>query len=141
MKNIEVRYALQSDYDAILKMEEEYFTRPHSLSQLRDEEILVAADDEVLGYVGIRKVLDEGYISNICVRGDVRRQGIADMLIWKLIDEYNDLSFITLEVRKSNEAAIALYNKHGFEIAGEMHNYYSAPKEDALIMTLRFDKN
>lgn len=135
---IEIRYALQRDYDEILMIEKDNFSFPHSLEQLKKEEIIVAFENEVLGYVGIRKVLDEGYISNICVKEKCRRQGIADKLLWKLVDEYGELSFITLEVRKSNEAAIALYKKHGFDIAGEMSNYYTGPKEDALIMTLRF---
>ncbi len=137
---MEIRYVLQSDYSEILEMEKENFSFPHSLEQLRAQEILVAYADEVLGYVGIKKVEDEGYISNICVKGNHRREGIADALLWKLIDEYNELSFITLECRASNEAAVSLYKKHGFDIVGKMSNYYIDPKEDALIMTLRFQR-
>ena len=48
------------------------------------------------------------------------------------------LSFLTLEVRESNAAAVALYEKHGFHRVGLRRNYYERPKEDALIMTKYF---
>ena len=50
----------------------------------------------------------------------------------------HDLSFITLEVRPGNAAAIALYEKFGFVEVGRRKNYYEKPKEDALIMTKYF---
>ena len=50
----------------------------------------------------------------------------------------NHLAFLTLEVRPSNSAAIALYRSFGFEEAGRRRNYYDLPKEDALILTRRF---
>ena len=82
-------------------------------------------------------VLDEGYISNVAVSAEYRRQGIADALINKLCEraEELDLSFVTLEVRKSNDPAIALYSKYGFVPVGERKNYYEQPRENALLMT------
>ena len=50
----------------------------------------------------------------------------------------NDLAFLTLEVRPSNTAAIALYEGFGFEEVGRRKNYYDLPKEDALILTRYF---
>ena len=50
-----------------------------------------------------------------------------------------NLSFLTLEVRKSNAAAIALYEKHGFQRAGLRPGYYQHPREDAVIMTRKFE--
>ena len=49
--------------------------------------------------------------------------------------------FISLEVRKSNAAAISLYTKRGYKKAGERKNFYTNPAEDAEIMTLTFDKD
>ena len=51
-----------------------------------------------------------------------------------------NLAFLTLEVRASNEPAIALYRKHGFEEAGRRKNYYTKPTEDAIIMTRHFKR-
>ena len=104
---------------------------------------LAALDDNdaVMGYIGLMHVLDEGYISNIAVAPVCRRRGVADALILDLIERTNDfLSFITLEVRESNHAAIYLYAKHGFETVGKRKNYYDKPKEDALLMTLFLKK-
>ena len=51
-----------------------------------------------------------------------------------------NLAFLTLEVRQSNAAAIALYEKHGFQRAGLRPGYYQHPREDAVIMTREFPK-
>ena len=109
-------------------------------SQLPDErhEFLTAErDGEVLGYVGMMYVLDEGYISNVAVSPVQRRQGIGDALIAELMERANklELSFVTLEVRSSNAPAIELYKKHGFVPVGLRKNYYDLPKEDAILMT------
>lgn len=100
----------------------------------------VSPEGNVLGYVGMMYVLDEGYISNVAVSPEHRRQGIADKLIDRLckICEGLNLSFVTLEVRAGNAPAIALYEKHGFRRVGLRKNYYERPKEDALLMTKFF---
>ena len=100
----------------------------------------VSPEGNVLGYVGMMYVLDEGYISNVAVSPEHRRQGIADALIDRLckICEGLSLSFVTLEVRAGNAPAIALYEKHGFRSVGLRKNYYERPKEDALLMTKFF---
>ncbi len=99
-------------------------------------------EGKAIGYIGLHTILDEGYIANIAVLPQYRRNGIGEMLLREIINYSNkkNLCFITLEVRKSNVAAIALYRKFGFETVGERKNFYSAPQEDGLIMTLQFDK-
>lgn len=96
-------------------------------------------DGQVLGYAGLHVVLDEGYIDNVAVLPTCRRQGIAG----KLLDVFcrfgqEHLAFLTLEVRESNTAAIALYERAGFVQAGRRKDYYQAPKEDALLLTRNF---
>lgn len=94
-------------------------------------------DGEVAGYVGMNTVLDEGYITNVAVGGKFRRKGIANRLISRLdgcMSEKN-LSFISLEVRVSNNAAISLYEKHGYKNVGKRKDFYRLPTEDAYIMT------
>ena len=111
------------------------------LGQLPDDshEFLATVDEEgkLLGYVGMMTVLDEGYISNVAVAPEQRRQGIADALIAALLERASlrALSFVTLEVREHNEPAIALYEKHGFVPVGLRKNYYEAPAENAVLMT------
>jgi ribosomal-protein-alanine N-acetyltransferase len=94
----------------------------------------------VVGYAGVQVILDEGYITNIAVRPECRRQGIAAKLLQVFMDfaKANQLSFLTLEVRASNYDAIALYGSRGFRSMGRRKNYYEHPREDALIMTREF---
>ena len=111
------------------------------VSQLPDENhaFLVALDGEhVIGYVGMMKVLDEGYISNVAVTAAYRRRKIGEALIVELMRraEMWDLSFVTLEVRESNEPAKALYAKYGFKQVGLRKGYYTKPKENAVLMTV-----
>ena len=128
----------------IEEIERECFSRPWTAeqlkSQMRDEqhEFIAAVDGgRVLGYVGLMYVLDEGYISNVAVHPEARRQGIGDALIDALAAKAAELelAFLTLEARESNAPAIALYAKHGFHPVGKRKNYYDAPKEDAVLMT------
>ena len=119
------------------------WTRDFLLSQLPDDRhvfIIAVEGKKVLGYVGMMHVLDEGYISNVAVALEVRRQGIADALIAELIGRCRalELSFVTLEVRAGNAPAISLYEKHGFSPVGRRKNYYDFPKEDAILMTKFF---
>lgn len=121
------------------------FSMPWTPEQLRAQlhdtqhECIVALDldGNVLGYVGMMCVLDEGYISNVAVHPTARRQGLADRLTCELLDRARErsLAFVTLEVRAGNEPAISLYSKHGFLPVGRRKNYYSLPKEDAILMT------
>lgn len=126
------------------------FSMPWSMDFLRaqmknnNHEFLAATDEDgtVLGYAGMMYVLDEGYISNVAVREENRRSGIADSLLDALtvLANSHGLAFITLELRESNSAAAALYSKHGFEPAGRRKNYYDFPKEDAILMTLYLNR-
>ena len=103
---------------------------------------LVALDDagRVVGYAGLQVVLDEGYITNVAVRPECRRKGIAGKLLQVFLDfaQGNQLAFLTLEVRASNYDAIALYGRRGFRSVGRRKNYYEHPKGDAIIMTKEF---
>ena len=93
----------------------------------------------MLGYAGLHVAVDEGYIDNIAVREEYRRQGVGEALLGAFIRFGTEkLAFLTLEVRPSNEPAIRFYMKHGFAQVGRRKNFYSAPKEDALLMTLEF---
>ena len=129
----------------IEEIERQCFSCPWTIEQLQSQlpderHVFLAAVDnsgEVLGYVGMMFVLDEGYISNVAVAPACRRQGVADALISALTARAGELglAFVTLEVRAGNEPAKALYAKHGFVPVGRRKNYYDLPKEDAILMT------
>ena len=105
----------------IEEIERECFSRPWTAEQLKSQmrdaqhEFIAAVDGgRVLGYVGLMYVLDEGYISNVAVHPEARRQGIGDALIDALAAKAAELelAFLTLEVRESNAPAIALCRKN-----------------------------
>jgi len=98
---------------------------------------LVAVENEkVIGYVGSQTVLGETDMMNIAVHPDYRKQGIGTCLIVGLIGalEQRGSHSLMLEVRVSNEPAISVYQKLGFDEVGRRKNYYRNPKEDALIL-------
>lgn len=116
------------------------WTKQQLLAQMPDKMhvfIVAVSGEEVLGYVGMMYVLDEGYISNVAVSPEHRRMGIGDALIDELISRAKalELAFVTLEVRESNAPARALYEKHGFSDVGLRKKYYNFPTEDAILMT------
>lgn len=97
----------------------------------------------VLGYAGVTVVAGEGYIDNIAVRQEYRKQGIASELlkVFLRFAKAQKLDFLTLEVRVSNDPAKRLYMKHGFAQVGRRKGYYDSPKEDAILMTRHFGEN
>lgn len=128
---------------ALAQIEKACFHAPWSADMLREELgkgiFLVAEQDgAAAGYVGCQTVLDEGYITNVAVSPDCRRQGIGRALIAELAEQAKraGLAFVTLEVRASNMPAIALYEGAGFKPVGVRKNFYTAPAEDAVLMTL-----
>ena len=130
--------------DQAAAIEKVCFSLPWSPAMLREEIrdseafYLCAEWNGVLaGYAGMRVVLDEGHITNIATAPDFRRRGIASLLLDGLLSKGTErlLSFLTLDTRVSNRAAIALYEKHGFMHIGVRPGYYEKPEEDALIMT------
>ena len=116
------------------------WTREQLTAQLPDaRHVFLAAvrGGDVLGYIGMLHVLDEGYVSNVAVAPDARRQGVGAALVAALIElaEALRLAFVTLEARASNDAAIRLYERFGFQPVGRRKHYYAKPDEDAVLMT------
>ncbi len=96
---------------------------------------------KVLGYIGVSCVVDEGYITNVAVFPEYRKKGVGTALLERVFSLAKDegLSFVSLEVRVSNNTAISLYKKLGFKQEGIRPKFYRDPDEDALILTKRFD--
>lgn len=139
---------IESHVPQIAELETVCFSDPWSensiASELRNPLSLwlVALDGEtVAGYVGSQAVMGEADMMNVAVAPDYRRQGIAEELVNRLVDALseNGNHSLALEVRESNGAAIALYQKLGFTQIGFRPGYYRNPKEGALILRKEWD--
>jgi ribosomal-protein-alanine N-acetyltransferase len=99
----------------------------------------VRDDDGVVGYVCVWEIADEVHVTNIAVHPAHRRRGIARGMLDLLLAESRarDLRLIVLEVRPSNQEAIALYESFGFRVTGRRRGYYYDTGEDALVMETR----
>ena len=124
----------------ISELETLCFSDPWSTDALAEEltnpcaHFLTALDKNVVvGYIGCHHVAGEGYIANVAVHPQHRRRGIARKLVCTAIKQGSALSRLTLEVRESNAAAIALYESLGFVKDGVRPRFYAHPTEDACI--------
>ena len=152
MKHIKIVPMAAEHLNDVAALELACFSRPWSRQMLAEEldnqcaAFLVALEPEtekVIGYAGLLVAADEGYITNVAVRPDCRKQGVAGKLLQVFLDfaQANRLAFLTLEVRASNYPAIALYGSRGFRGVGRRKNYYEHPREDAIIMTREFEQH
>lgn len=147
-ENFKISPMIKQDTYSVAEIEKECFSEPWSQTALENElsnesaMFFVAKNsDGVFGYIGMHTVLDECYIANIAVGEKYRRRKVAEKLLIYSIEKVRErnCSFISLEVRVSNAPAIALYEKMGFVALGERKDFYSKPKENALIMTKYLD--
>lgn len=94
----------------------------------------------IIGYIVARLVAGEIHINNVAVRVTFRRLGIGYALLKQILDgaQRKKAEVALLEVRAGNLEAQALYQKCGFRPVSRRRNYYSAPVEDALIMSVSF---
>ena len=133
----------ESHISQIAKLEAVCFSDPWSEKSIASELTnplslwLVALDGQtVAGYIGSQSVMGEADMMNVAVNPDYRRQGIAAELVTRLVSALADGGnhSLALEVRESNQPAVALYQKLGFVQIGLRPGYYRNPKEGALIL-------
>ncbi len=133
------------DIDKVVEIEAEAYGEHHwSKSSFYDEMqnnlakyyTAKTLDGELVGYAGVWHIIDEGHITTIAVKKSHLRQHIGEAIIVKILEDcYNaEIKYLTLEVRVSNEPAIGLYTKYGFNSLGTRKGYYQDNNEDALIM-------
>lgn len=141
--NIVVRRMVREDISKVAQIERDSFSMPWSeksfTDALADENniyVVATVEGDIVGYCGMWGCAGEGQIYNVCVTKEMRGKGIGGALFRGFLDEGINagLNAFTLEVRVSNESAIRLYEKCGFENAGIRKNFYDNPKEDAMIM-------
>lgn len=139
-----IRKAKISDLDAIKEIEDESFINPftkedllYEISQNPVSNFLVLEKDGlVVGFIDYWVTFDSATIDQIAVKKSERNQGFAKILLEKSINDLKDLgevSFLTLEVRTSNEPAINLYKSFGFQKVTIKEKYYD-DGEDAIYM-------
>ncbi len=93
-------------------------------------------DDRIVAYGGIWVILEDSHVTTIAVHPDLRGCGLGERLLIHLLEEAvaRGASWITLEVRESNETAQRLYRKYGFTVVSTRRAYYSDNNENALVM-------
>lgn len=92
----------------------------------------------IAGYIVARETAGELHINNVAVRAEYRRRGIGAVLLNRVLDEARrrKANAAFLEVRSANHVAQALYEKSGFKAIARRADYYSEPREDAVVMSL-----
>lgn len=125
-------------------LERECFSAPWSENSLREELsneqshfLCAMSNGSFAGYVGVQEIAGEAYITNVAVFPEYRHRGAGKELLTAAERGASErgCSFITLEVRAGNSAAASLYRKLGYRAVGIRRNFYTCPKEDAVIMT------
>jgi ribosomal-protein-alanine N-acetyltransferase len=138
-----LRPATAADISVLRQIEAQSRTAAH-WSELEYERLfsaesprlaLVAEVDAPLGFLVARQVGPEWELENILVQESAQRRGLADALLSRFFEvlRQRNAESVFLEVRASNAAARALYQKHGFVETGRRRNYYSDPTEDAVL--------
>ena len=101
--------------------------------------LVARMNNEIVGFAGIKVVLDEADIMNIVIKKNYRNQGIGTLLLESLISlaKRLNLNSLSLEVSEKNLPAIHLYQKFGFESLGVRKNYYQ--DKNGIIMTKKLN--
>jgi ribosomal-protein-alanine N-acetyltransferase len=145
---LEIRSLTYADLPQVIAIERRAFSTPWSLAMFvlelsKPSGICLAAtrDGRIVGYLVCSRYDTVWHVMNIAVDDRLLRQGIASSLLDRLFAEADGPGEeYTLEVRPSNEPAIGLYERFGFEAAGKRRGYYHDNREDALIMWRRIAK-
>lgn len=128
--------------EGVAKIEESSFLNPWSVNALSyllsgdNFGVVLLVGDEPVAYGGVSAVIPDGDITNVATLPEFRRLGYGERVVSAIISEAEKrgIERLYLEVRRSNVAAIGLYSKLGFVAVGERKNFYSMPKEDAVLM-------
>ena len=150
MEEITLYPVTEDDLEEVLALERASFHHPWNSEHIRNEIdsplsfplLLRLADGVCAGYICPMLVLDEGHILNVAVHPSNRGQGIGRILVEAALEEFRQrgASFVNLEVRPSNAAAISLYIRCGFTTDGRRKAYYENG-EDAILMKYTMNKH
>ncbi|HKJ87681.1 MAG TPA: ribosomal protein S18-alanine N-acetyltransferase [Gammaproteobacteria bacterium] len=145
--NYSLRAMTEADLEAVMEIESRSYDFPWTEGIFRDclrvgYYCSVLLDDDGLACYGIMSLgAGEAHVLNICVKPQCRAQGIGRYMLTHLLDHARGLgaSVAVLEVRQSNTAALALYDKMGFHSIGVRKGYYPAfsGREDARVLVCK----
>ncbi|HDT13534.1 MAG TPA: ribosomal-protein-alanine N-acetyltransferase [Candidatus Aminicenantes bacterium] len=142
----------EADLAAVREIEVLSFSNPWSVNTFRGEiqntgvsfplVVVSRPDEEVVAYIIFWHIREDVQVNNIAVHPGRRGLGLAEAMMRYVIAKTRaaGAGFMTLEVRRSNAPALALYQKLGFEVLGTRKNYYTKPDEDALVLALVLDQ-
>jgi len=145
MEDVKVLKMSKEHIEDVLEIEKRCFTDPWTKKMFEDEllnplayYIVLVQDEKIVGYAGFWDIIDDAQIMNVAVDIEYRGKGCGNLIMEDFIKEAKDrnLDTMSLEVRVSNEPAIKLYEKYGFEVQGRRKKYYQDNGEDAYIMYL-----
>ena len=133
-----------ADLPDVLVIERASFSMPWSrgafLYEIEQNQVarcwVAREDGRIVGYICLWEVADELHVTNVAVRPDARRRGIARALLESVFARARAASsrMVLLEVRPSNTEAITLYESFGFRVVGRRRGYYYDTGEDAFVM-------
>jgi ribosomal-protein-alanine N-acetyltransferase len=141
-----IRKMIEGDLAEVCSIEQETFSDPwseedfcNSMREANNTYLVVESEGTIAGYCGYWGICEEGYIYNVAVKKEFRRHHIGYQMLKELINDAKSrgIASLTLEVRISNEPAILLYEALGFERVGIRKDFYTKPKESAVIMWLK----
>lgn len=150
MSDLSIRKMMPEHLEGIMAIERTSFSPPWSENAIISEMLsgntvaLVALKGaRLVGYVTALTAGEDAHIHKVAVHPRFRRRGIARALTKRCLDKLRQRGCknVYLEVRPSNEPAIKLYETFGFKIDGRRKAYYVAPEEDAILMSLRKQRN
>jgi ribosomal-protein-alanine N-acetyltransferase len=135
-----------ADLDAVLAIEEASFNNPTTRqwyeSELQRPDVcfvfvIRTPEARVAGFCAFWRVVDQIHINNLAIHPAWRREGLGRRLLAGVLAQADAMGapYVTLEVRRSNHAALALYQGAGFTLVGVRSGYYTQPIEDALILS------
>jgi len=142
-----VMLARPSDLDMVMEIETLSFSSPWSRQVFIEEldrdfaflKVLRTCSGRVVAFINYWVVADEIHVLNVATHPDWRHQGLGRRLMQHAIrvGRQRSARLVTLEVRRSNQNALALYDSLGFLAVGVRPRYYEN-REDAIVMVLRF---
>jgi ribosomal-protein-alanine N-acetyltransferase len=141
-ETITIRSMTEPDLESVLAIEQASFPTPWRREHFHNEiaashsfPLIALIDETVAGYVCLMSLFEEAQILNVAVKPNLRGKGVARILMHHALEvaAREGASFISLEVRASNNAAITMYETLGFSRTGNRRNYYGGT-EDAVLM-------
>ncbi len=137
---LQLREMRKSDLPQVLALENAIFPNPWEMSffqEFIDEQLalVIVKGNEIIAY-SCYTVFNELHIMNFAVKEKYRRQEIGSLMMERLlkIGQMQRCPFASLEVRSKNFVAIKFYQKFGFKTVGFIEDYYTSPKDKAVVM-------